>query len=54
MSKKKPGIKHMGNRELAMAMFARRLSSAASPHKDRRTRRLRTRAAARAKAILND
>jgi hypothetical protein len=40
-----------GNTELAKAMMGKRLSSAASKHHDRRTKRVRTRAAKKQRAI---
>jgi len=51
MAKRKtPGTPGMGNRELYDAMFARRLSNAATPH-DARPNRQRTRATAKKHAI---
>lgn len=48
---KKAKFRHFGNRPLWDAMQGKRGSSAAEPHKDRRTRRKRTRATARAAAM---
>ena len=42
---------HQGNRALYDAMFDKRSSGATMKHKDRRTRRKRTRAASRQAAI---
>ena len=53
MSKKNkaPKFAPIRNEELHAAMFAKRSSSAASPHSDRRTKRERTRGNAKRNAI---
>ncbi len=48
--KKNSGVPNAGNRELYDAMFAKRLSSAASTH-DARPNRQRTRATVKAQAL---
>lgn len=54
MSKsKRPAVVKTANPEMAAAMRDLRRSSAASPHKDRRTRRVRTRSAARRAAMAD-
>lgn len=50
MSKRKKSA-GVPNPELARAMMGKRLSSAASPHKDKRTKRNRTRSTQRSRAI---
>jgi len=52
-ARKSPKYHHHGNPALAAAMRGLRLSNAASPHLDRRTRRTRTRADAK-RASLDD
>lgn len=41
----------VGNPALALAMVEKRRSGAAGPHADRRTRRVKTRGAAKSRAI---
>lgn len=55
MSKRKErGLPEMGNERLAAAMLELRRSNAATRHADKRTRRARTRAAAKARALKEE
>ena len=51
MSNKKSKPEKVANPALALAMLGKRSSGAAGPHADRRTRRVRTRGASKARAI---